>query len=63
MMSSTNSAEQRYYISVSSANRENPQARMKVQDHASTAKAKKAHQVSTCLTDKFTTSTQMGVGH
>jgi hypothetical protein len=62
-MSSTNSAEQRYYISVSWASGENPQTRMKAQGHSSTTKGKKAQQVSTCLTNKFTTSTWMGAGH
>jgi hypothetical protein len=63
MMSSANSAEQRYYISVSWASRENPQKRTKAQGHSSTAKAKKAQQVSTHLIGKFTTSTWMGAGH
>jgi hypothetical protein len=49
-----NSAEQGYYISVSWASRESPQARTKAQGHSSTAKAKKAQQVSTHLTGKFT---------
>jgi hypothetical protein len=63
MMSSTNSAEQRYYIFVSWASRENPQVRMKAQGHSSIEKAKKAHQVLTYLTDKFIALTWMGVGH
>jgi hypothetical protein len=62
-MSSANSVEQRYYISISWASKESPQARMKAQGHSSTAKAKKAQQVLTRLTDKFTASTWMGVGH
>jgi hypothetical protein len=61
-MSSANSAERRYYISVSWASRENPQMRTKAQGHSSTAKATKAQQVLTCRTGKFTTSTWMGAG-
>jgi hypothetical protein len=63
MMSSTNSAERRYYISISWASRENPQTRTKAQGHSSTAKAKKAQQVLTCLANKFTASTRTGAGH
>jgi hypothetical protein len=36
---------------------------MKAQGHSSTAKAKMAHQVSTCLIDKLIASTRMGAGH
>jgi hypothetical protein len=36
---------------------------MKAQGHSSTAKAKKAQQVLTRLTDKFTASTRMSVDH
>jgi hypothetical protein len=62
-MSSTNSAERRYYISVSWARRENPQVKTKAQGHSHRAKAKKSQQVLTCLIDKFTTSTWMGADH
>jgi hypothetical protein len=63
MMSFANSAEWRYYTFVSWASRENPQTGVKAQDHSSTTKSKRAQQVLTCLTCKFTSSTQMGVGH
>jgi hypothetical protein len=63
MMSSANSAERRYYISISWASRENLQTRMKAQGHSSTTKVKKAQQVSTCLTNKITPSTRTGEGH
>jgi hypothetical protein len=36
--------------------------RMKVQDHSSTAKEKRAHQLSTQYTSKFITSTQTDSG-
>jgi hypothetical protein len=63
MMSSANSVLRRYYISISWASRENPQARTKAQGYSSTAKAKKAQHVWTCLTGKFTTLIWMGMGH
>jgi hypothetical protein len=39
------------------------QTRTKFQGHSSTARAKKAHQVLSHLTDKFTASTRMDVDH
>jgi hypothetical protein len=63
MKSLKNSVEWRYCTPVSWANRENQQARTKVQGHPSTARVKKAHQVLTHLTDKFTVSTRTDVDH
>jgi hypothetical protein len=58
MNSSASSTEQRCYISESWANRESPQAKVNAQGY-SIARAKKVHQASIHLTDKFTTLTQM----
>jgi hypothetical protein len=63
MKSSKNSVGRRCYTSVSWASREKTQMRAKVQGHSSIARAKKAHQVLTHLTYKFTVSTQMDVNH
>jgi phage pi2 protein 07 len=63
MKSSGNSAKRKYCTSISWASRENPQVRTKVQCHSSTVRAKKAHQVLTHLTDKFTVSTRMDADH
>jgi hypothetical protein len=58
-----NSAERRYCTSISWASKENPQARMKVQGHSSTTRAKKVHQILTHLTDMFKILTRMDAGH
>jgi hypothetical protein len=63
MQNSRNLAERRYCTFVSWANRENLQLRMKVQGHSSTARAKKAIQALTHLTDKFIVSIRMGADH
>jgi hypothetical protein len=63
MKSYTNLVERRYYTSIGWSSRENPQMGVKAIGHSSTPGTKKAHQALTYLIDKFTTSTQMGVGH
>jgi hypothetical protein len=61
MKSSASLAERWCYTSKCWANRESSQA--KAQGHSSTTRAKKVHQASIHLTNKFTASTRMVVDH
>jgi hypothetical protein len=63
MKSFESSAERRFYTSVNWASKEKQQMRMKVQDHSSTARAKRAHQVLMHRLNKFIASTRMDVDH
>jgi hypothetical protein len=61
-MSSESLAEQRYCTFVNWASKEKHQMRMKVQDHLSTSKVKRVHQLLMQHKSKFIASTQTDAG-